>query len=40
MDLLETGRKCGFELSGSCREDGETRVVDMDFQNSKGEKVS
>ena len=39
MDLLETCRKCGFELSGSCYENRKRRVVEIDFQNPKGEKV-
>lgn len=39
MDLLETCRECGFELSGSCCENGKRRVVEIDFQNPKGEKV-
>ena len=28
-----------FELSGSCCENGKRRVVEIDFQNPKGEKV-
>ena len=39
MDLPETCRECGFELSGSCCENGKRRVVEIDFQNPKGEKV-
>lgn len=36
MDLLGTGHKWGFELSGSCCEDGERCVVEIDFQNAEG----
>lgn len=35
MDLLGTGHKWGFELSGSCCEDGERCVVEIDFQNAE-----
>lgn len=40
MDLLETGHKYGFELSGRYCEDEKGNVVEGDFQNPKREKFS